>query len=156
MCWAPCSDLRHGRDQFAKGPYVLAEVRCVTKGSFWPRSGTELWLLRVADRKSCNADTRDSRDAVGGRWRETDLTRTVQCAVPGVTLRRLLDDFHTFSHVKVDSNPADNSVRLTEAGFYCTRWCFQRSVVAGRIYNYYFLREVAFGPEVILIWHPRA
>ena len=59
--------------------YVLAEVRCLTGGSFRPRSGAEPWLLRVGDSKSCNAGT-DSRVVpydVGGRWRESDLTRTV-------------------------------------------------------------------------------
>ena len=78
-CWAQCSDLRHGRDQVVKGPYVLAGVRCLTNGSLWPRSGAEQWLLRVGDGKSCNAgtDSRVSRHDVGGRWRETDMTRTV-------------------------------------------------------------------------------
>ena len=62
-----------------KGPYVLAEVRCLTRDSFWPRSGAEPCLLRVGDRKSCNAGTDSSvpRYDVGDRWRETDSTRTV-------------------------------------------------------------------------------
>ena len=51
----------------------------MTKGSFWPRSGTVLWLLCVGDHRSCNAgtDSRDSRCAVGGRMREIDLSSTV-------------------------------------------------------------------------------
>ena len=78
-CWAQCSDLRHGRDQVVKCSYVLAEVRCLTKGSFSPRSGAEPCLLRVQNRKYCDAgtDSRVSRYDVGGRWWETDSTRTV-------------------------------------------------------------------------------
>ena len=77
-CWAQCSDLRHGRGQVAEGPCVLAEVGCLTQGSFWPRSRAEPWILRVG-RKSCNAgtDSRVWRYDVGGRWQETDFTRTV-------------------------------------------------------------------------------
>ena len=62
-----------------KAPYDLAEVRCLTKGSFWPTQGAELCPVRVGDRKSCNAgsDSRVSSYDVGGRWLETVSTRTV-------------------------------------------------------------------------------
>ena len=49
-----------------------------------------MWLLYVGDRESCNAgtDSRDSRYAVGGRWRETDLNSTVlETCVAGIDLR---------------------------------------------------------------------